>query len=140
MNNCDSHEYDDIIDLPNPTSHRHPRMSLYNRAAQFSPFAALTGYEAAIKETERLTDEQVTLSEDAAEELDYKLGVIEESIGMQKMVTITFFVPDERKTGGAYITQSGIVKRIDEYEHTVVMTDSTIIPIGQISVIEGELF
>ena len=115
-----NHKYDDIINLPHPTSKKHPRMSLYTRAAQFSPFAALTGHEAAIKETVRY--------------------LIAETIGTQQMVEITYFVPDAKKNGGAYITCSGCVKKIDKYKHTVVMTDQTIIPIEQISNIEGEMF
>ena len=123
-----NHKYDDIINLPHPTSKKHPRMSLYARAAQFSPFAALTGHEAAIKETEVIA------------ELNKKLYLIAETIGTQQMVEITYFVPDTKKDGGAYITCSGCVKKIDKYKHTVVMTDQTIIPIEQISNIEGEMF
>lgn len=136
----DTHKYDDIINLPNPTSKNHPRMSLYARAAQFSPFAALTGHEAAIRETARRTDEKEILSDEVIAGLNEKLRVIAENIGSEQMVTITWFVPDERKAGGTYTTHSGVVKKINEYEHTIIMTDSTIIPIGQISEIEGELF
>ena len=123
-----NHKYDDIINLPHPTSKKHPRMSLYARAAQFSPFAALTGHETAIKETVRQTDAKQVLY------------LIAETIGTQQMVEITYFVPDAKKDGGAYITCSGCVKKIDKYKHTVVMTDQTIIPIEQISNIEGEMF
>lgn len=136
----DTHKYDDIINLPNPTSKRHPRMSLYARAAQFSPFAALTGHEAAIRETARQTDGKEILSDEVIAGLNEKLRVIAENIGKGQMVTITYFMPDERKAGGAYVTHSGVVKRIDEYEHTVIMTDGAEIPIGQISEIESELF
>ena len=136
----DTHKYDDIINLPNPTSKRHPRMSLYARAAQFSPFAALTGHEAAIRETARQTDGTEILSDEVIAGLNEKLRVIAENIGKGQMVTITYFMPDERKAGGAYVTHSGVVKRIDEYEHTVIMTDGAEIPIGQISEIESELF
>ena len=136
----ETHKYDDIINLPNPTSKRHPRMSLYARAAQFSPFAALTGHEAAIRETARQTDGKEILSDEVIAGLNEKLRVIAENIGKGQMVTITYFMPDERKAGGAYVTHSGVVKRIDEYEHTVIMTDGAEIPIGQISEIESELF
>ncbi len=136
----DTHKYDDIINLPNPSSRNHPRMSLYARAAQFSPFAALTGHEAAIRETARRTDEKEILSDEVIAGLNEKLRVIVENIGSEQTVTITWFVPDERKAGGTYTTHSGVVKKINEYEHTIIMTDSTIIPIGQISEIEGELF
>ena len=140
MDNQDNHRYDDIINLPNPTSKKHPRMSLSDRAAQFSPFAALTGHEAAIKETARQTDEKLMLSDEVIAELIEKLNLISETIGMQQLVRITYFVPDNKKAGGAYISYSGCVKKIDEYEHTVVMEDKTVIPIEQISDIEGEMF
>lgn len=140
MDNQDNHRYDDIINLPNPTSKKHPRMSLSDRAAQFSPFAALTGHEAAIKETARQTDEKLMLSDEVIAELNEKLNLISETIGMQQLVRITYFVPDNKKAGGAYISYSGCVKKIDEYEHTVVMEDRTVIPIEQISDIEGEMF
>ena len=140
MDNQDNHRYDDIINLPNPTSKKHPRMSLSDRAAQFSPFAALTGHEAAIKETARQTDEKLMLSDEVIAELNEKLNLISETIGMQQLVRITYFVPDNKQAGGAYISYSGCVKKIDEYEHTVVMEDRTVIPIEQISDIEGEMF
>ena len=132
--------YDDIINLPNPTSKNHPRMSLEARAAQFSPFAALTGHDAAIKETARLTDEKQELGEDAIAHLNEQLNLISENIGIEQTVTITYFVPDNKKSGGVYISHSGVVKKIDEYERMVIMTDKTAIPIDQISNIEGKLF
>ena len=135
-----NHKYDDIINLPHPTSKKHPRMSLYARAAQFSPFEALTGHEAAIKETARRTDEKLMLSDEVIAEINVKLNLIAETIGTQQRIRITYFVPDNKKAGGAYISCSGCVKKIDEYEHTVVMEDKTVIPIEQISNIEGEMF
>lgn len=140
MRNQDEHKYDDIINLPNPTSKNHPRMSMGNRAAQFSPFAALTGHEAAIRETARHTEEKELLSDEVIAGLNEKLKIIAENIGDEQMVTITYFVPDERKSGGAYITHSGMVKKIDEYERTIIMQDKTMIPISQIREIESELF
>ena len=140
MKNQDNHSYDDIINLPNPTSTKHPRMPLSDRAAQFSPFAALTGHEAAIKETVRQTDAKQVLSEEVMAEINVKLNLIAETIGTQQRIRITYFVPDNKKAGGAYISCSGCVKKIDEYEHTVVMEDKTVIPIEQISDIEGEMF
>lgn len=133
-------KYDDIINLPNPTSKNHPRMSLYDRAAQFSPFAALTGHDDAIRETARLTDERMEPNEDTLNRLNEQLNVIKNNIGQKEAVSITYFVPDDRKTGGAYVTHSGFVKRIDEYERTVIMTDKTKIPIEYISMIESEMF
>lgn len=134
----DTHRYDDIINLPHPTSANHPRMSLYDRAAQFSPFAALTGHDAAIKETARLTEQKIELSEDTISRLNEKLQIVADHL--ETKVTITYFVPDERKSGGAYVSYTGIVRRIDDYEHTLIMTDKTVIPIEQISEIESELF
>ena len=96
-----NHKYDDIINLPHPTSKKHPRMSLYARTAQFSPFAALTGHEAAIKETVRQTDAKQVLSEEVIAELNKKLYLIAETIGTQQMVEITYFVPDAKKDGGS---------------------------------------
>ena len=89
MENQDNHRYDDIINLPNPTSKKHPRMSLYDRAAQFSPFAALTGHEAAIKETARQTDEKLMLSDEVIAELNEKLNLIAETIGTQQRVILS---------------------------------------------------
>lgn len=133
-----AHRYDDIINLPHPTSVNHPRMSLYDRAAQFSPFAALTGHDAAIKETARLTEQKIELSEDMISRLNEKLQIVADHLETE--VTITYFVPDERKSGGAYVSHTGMVRRIDDYEHTLIMTDKTVIPIEQICEIESELF
>ncbi len=132
VDNKNNHTYDDIINLPHPTSARHPRMSLYDRAAQFAPFAALTGHDAAIEETARLTDEKPELSEDTVARLNEKLNLIMENAGTEQVVTITFFVPDESKSGGACVTHSGVVQKIDECEHTVIMADKTVIPMKQI--------
>lgn len=136
----DNHKYDDIINLPHPTSKNHPRMSLHDRAAQFAPFAALTGHDAAIKETARLTDEQVDLSDEVIARLNEQINIIRENTGTEQEVTITYFVPDERKAGGKYITCSGMVRRIDEYERLLIMQDGTSIPLYQISEIQGEMF
>ena len=138
--NKDIHQYDDIINLPHHQSATRPHMSNYDRAAQFSPFAALTGHEAAIKETARQTDEKLMLSDEAIAELNEKLNLIAEAIGTQQRVRITYFVPDNKKAGGAYITCTGCVKKFDAYEHTVIMEDKTVIPIEQISDIDGEMF
>ena len=136
----DTHRYDDIINLPHHTSTKHPRMSLYDRAAQFSPFAALTGHDEAIKETARLTDEKAELDEDTKAMLNEKLQNIRENPNTDIAVTFTYFVPDENKSGGTYISHTGSVKRIDEYQHTVIMKDKTVIPIEQIREIESDLF
>ena len=135
-----SHKYDDIINLPHHVSKKHPQISLHDRAAQFSPFAALTGHKAAINETARLTDEKQILSEDVIAKLNEQLNLIKENIGTNPIVTITYFVPDDIKSGGAYISNTGVVKKINEYNHTVVLTDKTVIPIEQISEMQSDIF
>ena len=135
-----SHKNDDIINLPHHVSKKHPQMSLHDRAAQFSPFAALTGHKAAINEIARLTDEKQILSEDVIAKLNEQLNLIKENIGTNQTVTITYFVPDDKKSGGAYISHTGVVKKIDEYNHTVILTDKTVIPIEQISEIQSDIF
>ena len=132
--------YEDIINMEHPTSKKHPRMSMYARAAQFSPFAALTGHDAAIEETARLTDTRLELDEDTLSRLNAKLNIIRENVGTDVPVTITYFVPDERKDGGSYQTVIGTVKRIDEYEQLIILNDGTKIPIYEISLIESDIF
>lgn len=135
-----NHKYDDIINLPHHVSKKHPQMLLRDRAAQFSPFAALTGHKAAINETARLTDEKQILSEDVIAKLNEQLNLIKENIGTNLIVTITYFVPDDRKSGGAYISNTGVVKKINEYNHTVILTGKTVIPIEQISEMQSDIF
>ena len=140
MNSQDEHKYDDIINLPRPISRNHLPMPLADRAAQFAPFAAVVGHEEAIKETARLTDKKEILTDEAMAILSQKLNIIAANVGITHMVEITYFVPDDKKAGGAYVTYSGTVRKIDEYDHTVIMTDENIIPIEQIREIKGELF
>lgn len=135
---ADAHRYDDIIDLPHPTSLKHPRMSLHDRAAQFSPFAALTGHDAAIRETARLTEKKIQPGEDVINLLNEKLQILAGNPGAE--ATIFYFVPDGKKPGGTYLSYTGTVKRVDAYEQVLVMEDRTVIPIEQISEIESELF
>lgn len=124
--------YEDIINLPHPTSTKHPRMSMINRAAQFSPFAAISGYDAAIQETARLTDQRILLDDHTKAALDEKLRLLVEAINEQPEAAITYFLSDKKKTGGEYITIAGRVKRIDNIEREIVMTDRQIIPIDDI--------
>ena len=135
-----SGSYQDIIHLPHPTSAKHTRMPARDRAAQFSPFAALTGYEAAVKETARLTDRRIELDESEKEAIDLRLTLVQERLPEPTKVTITYFVPDKKKTGGAYVSVSGTVKRIDDYERMVILRNGTSIPIDDILHINGELF
>jgi len=132
--------YDDIINLPHHVSSTRPQMSIANRAAQFSPFAALTGYDAAIAETARLTDERKELSEDMLETLSMKLGMLEDAIPDRPEVSVTYFRKDEKKEGGAYITVTGAVKKIDDYEGVIVLVNGKKINIQDILDIEGKLF
>ena len=133
-------KYADIIDLPHHTSRTRPRMSVSARAAQFAPFAALTGYSEAVDETARLTDDMIMLDENAKAMLDGKLQIIAEHIGDHPEVTITYFEPDKKKSGGAYVSVTGQVKEIDEYERIIRLCDGMKIPIEQIYGIVSELF
>lgn len=121
------YRYDDVINRQHPTSKKHPRMSNMNRAAQFAPFAALTGYEESIEETARLTDRRIELSEYEIEELNTKLNFIQKHIKERPEVTIIYFQPDERKEGGSYITVTGRVRRIDEVNRVLVFDDERVV-------------
>ena len=128
-----TNDYDDIINLPHYEPKHHPRMSMWNRAAQFAPFAALTGYDAAIRESGRFTDDWVGLSESGNEEMNRKMELIVSMLPEHPSVTIEYFVPDEHKAGGSYQTYTGNVKRIDEYEQMMVMTDGKKIELRMIN-------
>ncbi len=141
-------QYEDMLDLPHPVSAAHPQMSRQDRAAQFAPFSALTGHGAAIRETARLTDERMELDEYEKAELDRKLRLLRDTLRDQQKtpycdsirnrpaVTIEYFLPDEKKTGGSYVKAVGIVKRIDDYRHELVMEDGMAIPVGEIVALE----
>jgi len=132
--------YDDMIHLTHHVSTRHPHMAVSDRAAQFSPFAALTGHDAAIKETARLTDERVAIDEYMKDVLNNKLRIILDRIKEHPQIAITYFQQDEKKNGGSYVITAGTVKKINQYERIVVMTDDTEIPIDEISSIDGNIF
>ena len=125
--------YDDIINLPHPTSVKHPRMSMAERAAQFSPFAALVGHGAAIRETARLTDRRIELTEEEKAVLDEKLCLLLDTGGE---AVFTYFLPDEKKEGGSYVTAAGRVKKLDPLERRVVLTGGAVIPLEDIVEIE----
>lgn len=133
-------KYDDIINLPHPTSQKRPRMSVQDRAAQFSPFAALTGYDAAIRETARLTEERIELNEYEQAVLDQRITLLQEHLKDLPEVTIIYFQPDERKEGGKYRSLTGVVKKIDPYERQLVLADKSKISIESILNLESELF
>lgn len=138
MQEQDYFPYFEILSRIHPTSKKHPRMSRMNRAAQFAPFAALTGYEESIEETARLTDRRIELSEYEIEELNEKLNFIQEHIKERPEVTITYFQPDERKEGGSYITVTGKVRRIDEVNKVVVLENESVIWIEKIIDLYGK--
>ena len=133
-------KYADIIDLPHHQSDTRPKMSNYDRAAQFSPFAALTGHADSIKETARLTDDYNEPSEEMKAIMNEKILFLMEQLENQPEITITFFKPDEKKQGGAYITITGVVKKIKTYERQIQMTTGDLIPIDMIFGIDGEIF
>lgn len=133
-------KYSDIIDLPHHVSTKRPRMSMQDRAAQFSPFAALTGYDAAVKEAARLTDSRTELSDDELSILNIKFQILLEHLREKPNVSFTYFKPDAKKSGGKYVTLRGIVKKADTFKRLVVMQDDTGIPMDDILDIEGEIF
>ena len=133
-------KYEDILNLPHHVSKTRPQMPMSDRAAQFAPFAALTGYDAAIKETGRLTDERIELDEEALTALDLKYQLLMEALDEAPEVTITYFQPDERKAGGKYVSAVGAVKKIDNFERRITMQDGAKIPMDDILSIDGELF
>ena len=135
-----SGKYDDILYLPHPTSRKHPRMSIQDRAAMFSPFAALSGHGAAIAETARLTDRRVELDEDTRAELDRRQAVLLEHLSEQPEITITWFRPDGRKDGGAYRTVTGRLKKVDEAARTLTLLDGTSIPLEDVAWLESAWF
>mgnify|MGYP000019444467 FL=1 len=133
-------KYDKIMGLPHHVSKTRPQMPMSDRAAQFAPFAALTGYDAAIKETRRLTDERIELDVEALSAMDMKYPLLLESLDAAPEVTITYFRPDERKAGGKYVSAVGAVKKIDDFERRITMQDGAKIPMDDVLSIEGELF
>jgi hypothetical protein len=131
-----SHRYDDMIDLPHHVSEKHPQMPMLDRAAQFSPFAALTGYDAAIVETARLTDQKRELTEEQKQVISKGLHELQKRIKNDPLVTVTFFKPDDRKSGGAYRTVTGNAKKVDAYLDMLLLTDGTAIPFDSILSLE----
>lgn len=131
--------YDDIIHLPHHVTERHPQMSMYNRAAQFAPFAALTGHDSAITEAARLTEAEQELSESDAEVLNRKLAYLQ-SLDEKPTISVTYFVPDDKKEGGSYHTATGIVKSVEPDKGVLQFEDGTGIPVIRIKDIDGECF
>ena len=133
-------KYEDIINLPQHVSETRPQMSMLDRAAQFSPFAALSGYDDAVKEAGRLTDHRVELEDEGQDLLDRKLQYRQEIIADRPEISVTFFIPDEKKPGGSYAILIGNLKRVDLYERLLVMTDGKKIPLDDIADIKGDCF
>lgn len=133
-------KYDRIINLPHHVSSKRPPMSMLDRAAQFSPFAALTGYGDAIIETARQTEEKVNMDEEAYAILNRKFRILMEQIDELPEVCITYFEPDARKSGGAYLTATGTLKKIDEFERILVMSDGKKIRMDEVIDIDGDIF
>ena len=125
-------EYGDIIDLPHHQFDKRAHMSLHDRAAQFAPFAALRGYDDEITETARTTEARIELSAEKTEELNEKLKLIVSDINQNPEVSITYFKPDNKKSGGAYVAETGFVRRIDEIEKIIIFTDDRKININDI--------
>ena len=132
--------YNDIINLPHHVSSTRAPMSMQDRAAQFSPFAALVGYDDAIRETGRLTDQKIELGEEQLSVLNRKYQILTQHLSDHPEVTIVYFEPDKFKSGGAYLSVTGVVKKIREYEAEIILEDGTVISIESILEISGPLF
>lgn len=128
MNN----RYDEIMELPHHVSTTRPQMPMSDRAAQFAPFAALTGYDSAIKETGRLTNERIELDEEALTALDRKYQLLMDTLDDAPEVTIIYFQPDERKAGGQYVSATGTVKKVDTFGRRIFLQDGTRIPLDSV--------
>ena len=133
-------DYSKIISLPHHQSATRKRMSNYDRAAQFAPFAALTGHDEAIKETARLTDDYMEMGEDRLGELSAKIKLLIDKLSEQPEITVVYFIPDERKSGGSYAEKTGVVRIIDEYERKLVFYDGDKILIDRVADFKGEIF
>ena len=135
-----AHPYEDILHLPHNVSKERPHMSLLDRAAQFSPFAALVGYEDIIDETARLTTQQRELDEAEKAELDRRVGILAAHLGEKPVVTVEYFVPDTLKSGGAYVFKSGMLVRISPVRKTLTLADGTSIRFKDVVGIGSDLF
>lgn len=135
-----SDSYEDIINMPHQTSRKHPRMSMENRAAQFAPFAALTGFSDEVKETARLTDRRIELEDEFKLIISNKLNYLLENKDKRSEVIVTYFVYDGKKSGGMYVDKKGIIKKINLQEGIIIFEDKEVISINEIIDIEGEAF
>ncbi len=133
-------KYQDIINMPHHVSKNHPQMSRYERSAQFAPFAALSGYEDIIKEEGRLTDNRIEINEEAKFILDRKMQILMNSIDKKPFISVTYFVPDERKSGGEYVSINEYIKKIDVLKQIVVTENGIVVPVIEIVDMQGEIF
>lgn len=133
-------KYDDMLTLARPLSEKHTPMPRLDRAAQFSSFAALTGYDEAVGETARLTDSRIELDEDRASELNDKLNILRDKLYERPEIAVTYFVPDNKKSGGKYVTLKGNARAIDEYEKAIIFTGGGRIHIDDIFSLGGEIY
>ena len=140
MNMKYDHQYDDIINMEHHKSKKHPPMSLYARSSQFAPFAALTGYEDAVRETARQTGERIEIDDELKNILDGKIQILVEQIKKKPEAIFTYFIPDSTKNGGIYTNIIGIVKKIDTYSQKIILEDKTEIPICEIIDISAKIF
>ncbi len=140
IDNSDCHRYDDIINLEAPTSANHPRMPRLSRAAQFAPFSALTGHDELIDETARFVDRKIILDDSEIAVLSDRLSRLSQMLQNEPEVSVTYFVPDDRKSGGKYVTHTGTVKKIDAIEHRIVFADNVDIRIDDIIGLGGRIF
>ena len=132
--------YDDIINLPHHVSKKHPQMSLHDRAAQFAPFAALTGYDEEVREVSRITDQFHPLESKKKEEINQKLCILQEIQYEHPLISIYYFVPDNRKKGGYYEEMTEGVRKLDVVNEKLIMIDGTVICFKHIKEINGDIF
>lgn len=135
-----SSKYDAILHLPHHVSEKHPTIPMEERAAQFSPYAALTGFGAVIDETRRLTDPRRALSEEALARLNRQYQLLSEHLTVRPEITLTYFQPDAKKDGGAYLTLTGRVKKVEAYEQRLVLEDGKAVAMENIMSMEGKVF
>ncbi len=133
-------KYDNIIEMEYPFSKKHIPMSICDRAAQFAPFSALVGLDDELSETARLTDCKFEITEDKAAELNEKMRILTENAAERPEISVEYFIPDENKSGGAYVTETGCFRRVDESNNTIVFTDGRVIAISDIYFMDGEIF
>lgn len=140
MSMYNKHKYDDMLMLSRPISAKHMPMPRLDRAAQFSSFAALTGYDESVGETARLTDSRIELDEDRASELNDKLNILRDNLYERPEIAVTYFVPDSKKSGGKYVTFKGNARAIDEYERAIIFTKGSRIPLDDIFALGGDIY